>query len=178
MANMCYNYVVFSGEPANIKKLNQRIDEAIETEKKTQLAQQIHSHEEIIERFFFDVSKDISDETEINIMYETKWDSNILDVAKICVEFGVTANHEYNEASSYIYGSCSIDEKGNVIEDTAPTDFCDLIDYDEEKDVYIYNGDEWTFQDEIFEWEYERWKAKQPEQYWLKTYNLNDFINK
>ena len=39
-------------------------------------------------------------------------------------------------------------------------EFLDLIEYDDESDKYIYNGEIWDCEMEIINFEYQNWKEK------------------
>lgn len=161
MPNWCFNYVIFSGDKENLNALNEALTNAEKLERETREAQKIHSLSEVVEGYFFDIySEDYSDKNYITLQYETKWSPNIDDVAQICKEYKVSAEHEYSEPGEQIYGTAISDENGcysvNQIED----EFLDLIEYDDESGMYVYEGEYWECEDDLIEAEYQNWKEK------------------
>jgi len=159
MPNWCYNHVTFSGDKENLDKLNIALEKAKKAEQEDKEAQKIHSLDEAKDGYFFDIYFDVFDNS-ITLQYETRWSPNIEDMAQVCKEYKVSAEHEYNECGCQIYGTAIYQEDGTYIEEGVEQDFLDLIDYDDEKGMYLYNGEHWESEMELIELEYPIWKEK------------------
>jgi hypothetical protein len=145
MPNWCSNSVSFSGEKENIDRLNAAIDKAIAQESKTNEGQKIHESD-IKSGYFFEIYKD-----EYGIHYETKWCPNIEDVAMVCKQFKVSAEHYYSEEGMEIYGITKYNTDGIHETNDVPQDFLDEIEYNEDSDTYTFRGEEYENKDYIIE---------------------------
>ena len=59
-----------------------------------------------------------------------------------------------------IYGTTTYDASGEYTDEQVKQEFLDLIEYDDESSVYIYNGETWDCEMEIIDFEYQNWKEK------------------
>lgn len=159
MPKWCYNHVTFSGDKENLDKLNIALTNAVKAEQEEKQAQKIHSLSEVVEGYFFDIYHEQYDD-HITLQYETRWSPNIDDVAQICKEYKVSAEHEYSEPGMQIYGTTTYDESGEYTDEQVKTEFLDLIEYDDETNKYIYDGEIWDSEDDLIETEYPIWKEK------------------
>lgn len=112
MANMCSNYVVFTGAEDNISRLKTAIEAAVKRETETGKGQLI-SGSQVKDGFFFDLYLKESEKNMIHIMYETRWAPNTPDVADVCMEFDVIATLDYYEPSDSLFGSVFIFRNGS-----------------------------------------------------------------
>lgn len=159
MPNWCNNTVIFSGDKENLDKLTSALNAAKKLEDETREAQIIHGLGEVVEGYFFDIYYERL-ENEIYFQYETRWSPNIDDVAQLCKEFEVCAHHEYTEPGCQIYGTTTYNESGEYTDEQVKQEFLDLIEYDDESDRYIYEGEIWESEMELIEIEYPIWKEK------------------
>lgn len=159
MPNWCFNTVTFSGDKENLDKLNIALTNAKKLERETGEAQKIHSLGEVVEGYFFDIYFEQL-ETEIYFQYVTRWSPNQEDLALLCKEYKVSAEHEYSESGMQIYGTTIYDASGEYTDEQVKTEFLDLIEYDDKTNKYIYEGEYWDSEDELIETEYQNWKEK------------------
>lgn len=159
MPNWCFNYVTFSGDKENLNALNEALTNAEKAEQEQRQAQKIHSLDEAKDGYFFDIYFERYDD-HITLQYETRWSPNIEDLALICKEYKVSAEHEYSEPGMQIYGTATYDASGEYIDEQVKTEFLDLIEYDDESGMYLYQGEYWDSEDDLIETEYPNWKEK------------------
>jgi hypothetical protein len=152
MANWCNNFATFSGEKQNIEKLYDAIEEAQRKQKETWEGQKIHSSD-VKEGYFFDIFFDGE-----CVSYDTKWSPNIDDLAEVCKEFGVCAKVDYSESGCQIYGSAEIEADGSYTETNIDNRFLDLIEWDDDNSVYIYQGESYESEFDIIEKYYSKWQ--------------------
>jgi len=124
-----------------------------------QIGATTRSYSAVTEGYFFDIYYERL-ENEIYFQYETRWSPNIDDVAQLCKEFEVCAHHEYTEPGCQIYGTAMSDENGCYSVNQIEEEFLDLIEYDIERDMYVYEGEYWDSEMELIETEYPNWKEK------------------
>lgn len=161
MPNWCYNSVIFSGDKENLNALAEAIKDAVQKEMSEKKAQKIHSLSEVVEGYFFDIySEDYSDKNYITLQYETRWSPNIDDVAELCREYKVSAMHDYSEPGMQVYGTVAYEKSGEYTEEQIHQEFLDLIEYDDESGMYVYEGAYWECEDDLIEAEYQNWKEK------------------
>lgn len=157
MPNWCFNHVTFSGDKENLNKLTVALNKAKECEIKENKGQKIHSLDEVKDGYFFDIYFEIQNDFLI-LQYETRWSPNIEDVSELCREYKICASHEYEERGMQIYGTAIYNENGEYTDEQVEQKFLDLIEYDSENDMYVYNGEYWECEDDIIESEYPKWK--------------------
>lgn len=159
MPNWCYNSVIFSGDKENLNALAEAIKDAEQKETSEKKAQKIHSLDEVKEGYFFDIYFERREDC-VTFQYETRWSPNIEDVAELCKEYKVSAEHEYSECGMQLYGTVYYNESGEYTEEQVHQEFLDLIEYDDESGMYVYNGQQWESEDDLIEEEYPIWKEK------------------
>lgn len=159
MPNWCFNHVTFSGDKENLNSLNEVLTNAEKLERETREAQKIHSLGEVVEGYFFDIYFERYDD-HITLQYETRWSPNIEDLALLCKEYKVSAEHDYSESGCQIYGTATYNESGEYTDEQVKQEFLDLIEYDDKIDKYIYEGEIWDNEDDLIETEYPIWKEK------------------
>ena len=146
MPNWCYNFVTFSGDKEKIGQLNNALVAAEKAEKEQKQGQKIHSLDSVKDGYFFEIYFDASDDS-ITLQYETRWAPNIEDVAQLC-----------NESGCQVYGTTTYDIDGSYIDEGVSDDFLALIEYDDDSDKYVYNGEYWDSEMDLIEMEYPKWK--------------------
>lgn len=150
MANWCFNSVSFSGNETNVKKVIELFTQLHEQEKKEHCGQK----PEFVQGddYFFNIV--INDET--NVQFESKWTPNISELVEIAKEYDLNFECTYEECGNMIFGKAiytSGNEEAEIL-DLDNEDF-DLFTYDDEEDIYIYNGEKYESDFEILEniWE-------------------------
>jgi len=159
MPNWCSNYTTFKGSKENIEALNNAINKAIERETADKQGQAIHS-QEVKDGYFFDLYNYGIEHEELRVLYETRWCPNLDDLAVLCKEFGVDAETEFNEDGCQVYGTAKVYSDGTYTDEYVEQEFYNLIDYDEETNLYIYDGVGYEIMHEIIEDHYSTWKEK------------------
>ena len=157
MPNWCYNYVTCTGGTEDIAKLKKTLSEGLEHISTYKEATSL-GVENIEDGYFFDIVINEEKETWVQFSYETKWAPNLLDLAEVCKAHNVEAECEYNECGMQICGKAIIDSEGSIHDDQIPSDFLDLIEYNEETGLYEYNGEEYETEGDIIEEYYGSWK--------------------
>lgn len=150
MANWCFNSVTFSGSESNTNKVIELFNQLHKQEKKEQCGQKPDFVQG--DNYFFNI---VINE-DINIQFESRWSPIISELVEIAKEFDLDFESTYEENGNLIFGK-AIYKSGNEeaeILNLTDADF-NLFDYDEEKDTYIYNGEEYESDFEILEniWE-------------------------
>ena len=161
MPNWCYNFVTATGSADDIKAFKELVEH--EREIGESLGSGIGlglTDDEIEDGFFFSI--ELSEETDnsINFYYETLWAPNMLDLAKVCKNFGLEAECYYDEGGMQIHGSAKIDAQGNIDDDQVPQEFLELIDYDEDTCYYTYEGQEYESWEDAIQENYKKWKKE------------------
>jgi len=159
MPNWCFNYVIFNGDKESLDKLTTTLDNAKKSEEEQRQAQKIHSLDEVVEGYFFDIYFERREDCAI-LQYETRWTPNIEDVAELCKEYKVSAMHDYSEPGMQVYGTVAYEKSGEYTEEQVHQEFLDLIEYDDESGMYLYDGQYWECEDDLIETEYPIWKEK------------------
>lgn len=140
MPNWCYNYASFSGE--RTKELADLLKEGADYN------QEFHQGwaPKFIpdpDRYLFDISNiELTPDGNLRVRFETKWAPSLTDFDQICNHFNLSGELEYEELAMGIYGKYTYDpELGgkDVYLDGAEID---SIEYNEETDMYYYNGQE------------------------------------
>lgn len=156
---MCYNFVTCVGRTADINKLKQTIQNGIEHSLVHHEASDLGV--DLQEAAFFDLCINEHASGTLQFTYETKWTTNLLDLAEVCKMHGVSMVCEYVECSVELYGTAHISPSGEIVNDEVPAEFLELIELNDE-DFYVYNGIEYNTQGDIIEEHYAAWKELQP----------------
>mgnify|MGYP002507674544 CR=1 FL=1 len=162
MANMCYNHVTCTGSAANITKFKKVLQDGIEY-------MRVHRHAtslgvDIEEGYFFDLYiNDQEKPTELVFTYETKWTTNLKDLANVAKNAKLDMVCEYNECGVSLYGKATIDRSGMYVDDEVSGEFMDLIEYNEDTGYYEYDGVEYETEGDIIGEHYENWKFLNPQ---------------
>ena len=159
MSNWCFNLVTFNGDKENLDKLTSALDKAKKAEQKEKDAQKIHSLESVIDGLFFEINSDYNSDY-ITLQYDTQWTPNLEDVSQLCKEYKVSAEHEYNEPGMQIYGTAVYKESGDYTDNPIEQEFLELIAFDDESGMYIYESEYWDSEADLIASEYTIWKEK------------------
>lgn len=138
MANWCTNFIHTDNQEV--------IDVFKELEKKEQeekCGQTLDYFKD--DRFLFNIYVD-----EGHITCETKWAPPIDTVINLAKKYNCIIEIDYDESGNLIYGKLVADGQGSTDTFLLDEDW-DKFEYDEEKDLYIFEGKEWESDDEIKE---------------------------
>jgi hypothetical protein len=144
MANWCFNTVTFNGEADEIEKLKDlfyNMQAQFILHDKGQLPSFIHQNSD----HFFDMN--IAGNV---LTYNTKWTPNLETMVQIADYFGVGFVFHYEETANGVFGEA-------VYQDCILRDvFLEIADfarytYDEEKEVYWFEGKSYEDNTEILE---------------------------
>ena len=142
MANHCYCGISFEGK--DLTKIKSMIAEAIEVNKtEGWLPKSIDVNKLNYPHYMFDI--EINGETEDSISFAcwTKWSPPIEELEYICKEANVSATCWYEETGMGIYGQSFFDINTGLTKDTFLSDEqVNRVQYDEEKDCYLFDGKE------------------------------------
>ena len=114
--------------------------------------QKIHSSE-VQEGYFFDIYFDSG-----ILHYTSKWSPNLKDLALLCKEFEVCAEVVFVESGCRIFGWAKVKSDGTYTDDYVDNEFLDLIEYDYDKDMYLFMDEYYESIGEIVEQHYSFWK--------------------
>lgn len=152
MANWCFNTVTFQGEGDQIGKLQDlfyQLQEQFILNDKGQLPAFIEKETE----YFFDMTM-----TDKVLTYVTKWTPNLETMVQIAHHFGVGFVFQYEETANGIYGEAVYED--GILKDV----FLEIADfarytYDEEQEVYWFEGQSYGDSTDILEILLERRKS-------------------
>lgn len=144
MANWCFNMVQFEGDTHQLKEVEQFFTAMAALEQK-QESGQLPGFAKEQNGYFFSVRWE-----EDVLYYETKWCPNTEQLVTIADHFHIGFIHDYEESGMQIYGQ-SIYRNGILTTvDLDPEDY-DLFEYDEEQNNYLFEGERYPSEFEIFE---------------------------
>lgn len=140
MANWCNNIVIFTGSEDKIKEITNAF---LELEDKSREEGVLIGS---VEEYIFDIY--VSQDGMFS--YQTKWSPNVSDIETLAKQYGLDFNMEFTEEGCQIYGeSNSID--GLVTTEVLKDECWDMFEYDDEEDIYMYDGESYEVMDEILE---------------------------
>nr|WP_294894803.1 hypothetical protein [uncultured Pedobacter sp.] len=158
MANWCSNTVVFEGNEETIQQIQQLFQTMKEKEEQTERAQLPDFITDENGGYFFNL---YWNEGDIGIFqYETKWSPNIEIVQKIAEYYLVDFVQDYEEMSNLVYGRATFSNKLLTDIYLEDEDF-EQYHYDEETDIYHFEGEVYESDCEILETLLERKTANQ-----------------
>jgi hypothetical protein len=161
MANWCYNYVVCTGRAEDIQTFKQVLKDGQEYSLKHHQATTLTLSS--ADAFFFDILIEEQESAESLVFnYETKWMPNLEALADLCKKFNLSMACEYSEGGMQIYGRAKINPEGMINDRPIPEEFFKLIDLDPDKDLYIFNGKAYESEEQVIEYEYDKWTESQP----------------
>jgi len=154
MANYCANMAVFTGEQSQIDKIAMLFSHMAIKEKLEEKGQ-LPTFVTLDRDWFFNIEWDGD-----VLFYETKWSPNFSIMQQIADHYGVGFILDYSETGNLIYGQATYEagELNDVFLD--PSDF-DLYEYDEDTDLYNFEGQQYEDNGEILETLLERKKRRQ-----------------
>ncbi|MDM1039026.1 hypothetical protein [Myroides odoratimimus] len=161
MANWCSNTVVFEGNEETIQQIQQLFQTMKEMEEQTERGQLPDFITDENGGYFFNL---YWNEGDIGMFqYETKWSPNNEIVQKIAEYYQVDFVQDYEEISNLVYGRATFSNKLLTDIYLENEDF-DSYQFDEETDIYHFEGEAYDSDCEILETLLER-----------KIVNINSF---
>lgn len=157
MANWCSNTVVFEGNEEAIQQIQRLFQTMREKEEQTEKGQLPDFITDENGGYFFNL---YWDEGDIGIFqYETKWSPNIEIVQNIAEYYHVDFVQDYEEMGNLVYGRTTFSNKLLTDIYLEDEDF-EQYHYNEETDIYHFEGEEYESDCEILETLLERKTAK------------------
>ena len=157
MANWCSNTVVFEGNEETIQQIQQLFQTMKEKEEQTERGQLPNFITDENGGYFFNI---YWNEGDIGMFqYETKWSPNIEVVQKIAENYKVNFIQDYEEMSNLVYGRTTFSDKLLTDIYLENEDF-GQYEFDEETDIYHFEGEVYESDCEILETLLERKTAK------------------
>lgn len=148
MANWCSNTVVFEGEPEAIKQIQQLFQTMKTKEEKDEQGQLPDFVPDTDGGYFFNIYWNDGDEG--IYQYETKWSPNPEVLKKIAEYYKVDFVQDYEEMGNCVYGRTTFADK--LLTDIYLNDKeFEQYEFDEEKDSYHFEGEEYDSDCEILE---------------------------
>lgn len=153
MPNWCSNSLTFSGKNVSIAK--EMFDELVKKYKRGDGSgvkpDMIAERAEGPNPYMFELRSYDSDLIEdATYYYDTKWSPNVEDIAVISRALDCDFKMYYEELGCGIYGYTEMVNGVTKIIDLEDEDM-DEINYDEEKDTYLFRGQEWESSEECYE---------------------------
>lgn len=153
MANWCTNFVTFQGNETQLKKIDELFNSLILQEKETNNGQ-LPDGIKGTTYFFYTYKNDLG-----IYSFETKWVPPIEELTQIADQYGLDFECSSEEMGSLIYGTVFYTNK-TLLEVYLENEELDAYDYDEDKDVYTFEGKEYESSHIILEELLDRKKAK------------------
>ena len=142
MANMCSNFFTITG--GNKQEI---FDEMVRIANEQQTVSDGQKAFGIGEEWMFDV---VVGETNETINFETRWSPNISDLVEIAKLKNFQFELEAEEQNNGVYVGYKFDGK-TLFERSLEWEEIDLVEYDEENDCYLFNGEEIESEAEQYE---------------------------
>lgn len=146
MANWCNNNVAFEGEPKAIEQINELFKTMIEQEKKEVFGQIPDFVKNNKGGCFFEIYQ--SDTAVFN--YQTRWSPNTEILQQIAERYNVDFVHDYEEMGCLVYGRATFSDR-LLTDIVLELDDFNKYDYDEEYNIYDFEGNEYESESEILE---------------------------
>lgn len=137
MPNWCSNYASFEGERAK-----EMLDLFKEGQNYNEETYHGWAPKFLVEpdRYMFDISEVQLNDNKLTLRFDTKWAPSIEDFEKICNEYNVAGELDYEELAMGIYGRFvyepGLGGKDVYLDGTE----IDSIEYNEEDETYHYDG--------------------------------------
>lgn len=148
MANWCSNTVVFEGEPEAIEQIQQLFKAMAEKQKKEECGQLPDFVEDNNGGYFFNIYWNEGDKG--IFQYETKWSPNTEVLKKIAEQYEVDFVQDYEELGNGVYGKSTFYDKLLTDIYLEDEDF-EAYQFEEETDIYHFEGEEYGSDCEILE---------------------------
>lgn len=155
MANHCINNIVYKG--SNYKSVYALFKEMSQKENDTghgQLPDFVEDGRDYLKYMFSVDPTENVDEVVVNCW--SKWSPPINELIEISKRYPGDWQMYYEETAMYIYGRLTINAEGDAIVEDIPEDIFEKIDYNDEKDVYVYDGKEYESMYDILSAEFEK----------------------
>ena len=153
MPNWCYNRVYFSGmNVSQAKKLfDKLVDEYKAGDGSGVKPDMITVPSSGTNPYLFNLNNNGDGTLEdVSYIYDTKWSPNISDLITVCKTLGCDFKVYYDELGCGIYGYTQMVNEVVTEVDLSHHDM-DEVDYDEEKDLHIFRGQEYESSDECYD---------------------------
>jgi hypothetical protein len=152
MPNWCSNIVEFKGDEKQIESLKELFEQMAQKEKETEQGQLPDFIAKEKGGYFFEIAWDND-----YLSYQTKWSPNIAIVTELADNYQVGFVQSYSEPGMCIFGETNYD--GKTLTDVSLTDEdYEQITFDEENETYLFEGDTYESDYEIWETLLERKK--------------------
>lgn len=148
MANWCDNYLTFEGEQDNVNKVLELFAELREEQTKNGdgvLPKEMNP-DEYENRYFFSIY--VGDDY---VMIESKWFAPNEELKWIAENYRVEITNWVLEIGCEIYGRIKYFPNGDVEEELLTDEDFDEFEYDEDLDVYIFEGEDWESESDVLE---------------------------
>lgn len=147
MPNWCNNYVEFQGKEADLNNMIAEFKAMKEQESKTGEGQKPPYAQHIDESYIFDI---IDPEIDGFIHFSTKWSSIYETVVAIAKKHNLTFDYEYSESGCVYHGKFVYD--GETLKNyDVSEDVDELVYYNDETELYEFEGEEYECEDEVIE---------------------------
>jgi hypothetical protein len=104
MPNWCFNTVNFTGEKKNLENLNKLLHKTVEIQEKTGLGQILHSLEDSIDGYMFNISNVECDGYYLSFNFDSRWSPIPNDIVRIAELFNLEFTYDYEESGMALYG--------------------------------------------------------------------------
>jgi hypothetical protein len=151
MANWCSNIVQFTGESKQLENLQTLFEEMAAKEKETQEGQLPEFVKSDSYLFFIQWDGGI-------LYYDTKWTPNIDAIQQVADCFNCGFSYSYSEMANGIFGEAEYSD-GVLTDVSLDWDDFSVYDYNKETDDYVFEGNNYNHEYEIFEILLERKRA-------------------
>jgi hypothetical protein len=149
MANWCNNQIYFTGEESKVKEVKSLFIEMQKLCNQTNEGQKPFFIKEVVKDYFFDIYAYDDDDEQIS--FSTKWDANTEDCILIAKHYGLNFELNYQEPSNNIYGKAIYTAGKEAMNYNLSDKYFDMYEFDDENDIYKYEGEEYECEEDILE---------------------------
>lgn len=147
MANWCSNTVAFEGNETALEQIKLEFRKMITKEEKENCGQLPEFISENNRGYFFDI---VWEEVDCIFNYQTKWSPNTETLMQIAKRFKVDFIHDFEEMGNLIYGR-TIFSDNELTDIYLEDDDFEKYQYDEETEIYLFEGKTYDNDYEILE---------------------------
>lgn len=148
MANWCNNYLTFEGEQENVNKVIELFKELREEQSKhgDGVLPKKMNPDEYENRYFFSIY--VGDE---DVMFESKWVAPNEELKWMAEKYDVEITNWVEEVGCEYYGRVKYFPDGDMQEQLLTVRDFEKFHFDEDLDMYIFEGDEWESESDVLE---------------------------
>lgn len=148
MANWCSNYLTFEGEQENVNKVIELFVELSEEQSKhgNGVLPKEMNPDEYKNKYFFSIY--VSDDY---VMFDSKWVAPNEELKWMAEKYDVEITNWVEEVGCEYYGRVKYFPDGDAEEELLTDEDFEEFHYDEDLDMYIFEGDEWESEINILE---------------------------